>query len=170
MLVASHGERGGDGPTRAREARAAIERLGARGSVLRHPDTVIVAPAVAPDIEAAIRDFRPDTILTMSPNDTHQDHAAVSAATMIAARDWCGTILGYCTPSAAEHFRPNWFVSLDDEAMAAKLAAVACHASQAGRLYLAPAYLEAAGRYWARVTRSAAPFVEPYELLRYRES
>lgn len=168
ILIASHGERGGDGATRGQEARAAMERHTVL--VLDHPDTCIQVAPLVPDIERAIRKFRPDTILTTSPRDAHQDHAAVSAATLIAARDWCGTILGYCTPSAAETFRPNWFVSLDAAAMAAKAEMVACHASQASRPYLALGYLEAAGRYWAQVTRSAAPFVEPYELLRHRES
>ncbi len=170
VLVASHGERGGPGDQRRREACAAWSMLGASGRVLGHPDTCIPAPALVPDIERVIREFRPDMILTTSPNDAHQDHAAVSAATLIAARDWCGTILGYCTPSAAEHFRPDWFVSLDAQAMAVKQELVACHASQANRPYLAASYLEAAGRYWAQVTRSSAPFVEPYELLRHRES
>ncbi len=170
VLVASRGERGGDGDVRQREAAAARDLARADGLVLSHPDTSMAAPRLVPDIENAIRQFQPEMILTTSPRDAHQDHAAVSAATLIAARDWHGTILGYCTPSSAEHFRPNWFVSLDDQAMAGKQALVACHASQASRPYLATSYLEAAGRYWAQVTRSAAPFVEPYELLRHRES
>lgn len=170
VLVASSGERGGIGAVRAREARSAWETVRAQGLVLRHPDTAINAAAFAADVESAIADFKPDVVLTMSPRDVHQDHAAVSAATMIAAREWCGTILAYCTPSAAERFSPNWFVALTADEMTTKLKMAACHASQALRPYLAPAYLEAAGRYWAQVTRSTRPYVEPYELLRHREA
>ncbi len=169
VLIATHGERGGDGATRTAEARAAMDVLGATGTVLNHPDTDVRAAALAPDIERVIREFRPTHILTMSPRDAHQDHAAVSQATLIAARDWCGTILAYYTPSVAERFVPNWFVSLTEDEMRVKMAAVACHKSQNGRPYMAPSYLEAAGRYWAQVTRSSRPFVEPYELLRHRE-
>lgn len=168
-LIASRGERGGDAEQREREAKEAFAFVNAEGRILRHPDTAIQAADLAIDIERAIRDFQPDLILTTSPHDAHQDHAAVARATMIATRDFCGTILGYYTPSVAERFRPNWFVALTEAEMAAKIRVVGCHASQSKRHYLAPAYLEAAGRYWAQVTRSKAPFVEPYELLRHRE-
>ncbi len=162
-LVATRGERGGDGEVRSTEARASLAVIRADGGMGTQLDTAVIASDFAVCIEQTVRDFRPDLILTMSPNDAHQDHAAVSKATMIAARDWSGTILAYCTPSAAEHFRPNWFVGLTDAEMAVKIRAVACHASQAKRPYLAPSYLEATGRYWAHVTRSSAPFIEPYE-------
>lgn len=169
VLVASRGERGGPGPVRVREANAARALLQAEGRVLFHEDTAITPARLAPDVETMIREVQPQLIVTHSPNDAHQDHVAVSAAVLIAVREWYGTVLGFWTPSAAERFRPNWYIGLPPEAMALKLAAVACHKSQAGRPYLAPAYLESAGRYWAQVTRSAAPFVEPYELLRHRE-
>jgi LmbE family N-acetylglucosaminyl deacetylase len=169
VLVATSGERGGDSATRAQEARDAAFLARASCTILTHPDTAVNAAELAPDIEAAIRRFKPDLILTTSPRDAHQDHAAVSQATLIAARDWCGTILGYYTPSVAERFAPNWFVSLTDAEMGLKMALAACHKSQNGRPYMAPSYLEAAGRYWAQVTRSSRPFVEPYELLRHRE-
>lgn len=169
VLIASWGERGGEGTVRKDEALAAIRLIGAEWTIYQHLDTEIRAAQLAPEIERAIRDFLPDTIVTTSPRDAHQDHAAVSAATMIAVRDWCGTVLAYCTPSAAERFTPNWFVGLSAEEMATKIRAAACHVSQAHRPYLAPAYLEAAGRYWAQVVRSTSPFVEAYELLRHRE-
>lgn len=169
ILIASHGERGGDPIEREREACAAISLLGAEGRICNHPDTAIVAAQLASDIEQVIKSFRPTLILTHSPNDIHQDHAAVSHATTIAARDFVGTVLAYYTPSVAERFRPNWFASLDEATMNTKKAAIACHASQSSRPYLAPAYIEAAGRYWSQVTRSERPFVEPYELLRHRE-
>lgn len=169
VLVASCGERGGPGDVRAKEAEAARTLLGAYGQVLRHPDTSIFPAQLAPDIEAMIREVQPTLLVTHSPNDAHQDHVAVCQASLIAVREWYGTVLGFWTPSAAERFRPNWYIGLSPEAMAHKLAVVNCHKSQAGRPYLAPAYLESAGRYWAQVTRSSAPFVEPYELLRHRE-
>jgi LmbE family N-acetylglucosaminyl deacetylase len=169
VIVASNGGRGGHSETRIKEAHAAMKMIGASGVVFDHPDTCVAASNFASDIESVIRDFRPDTILTTSSHDAHQDHAAVSAATMIAVRDWSGTVLAYSTPSAAERFCPNWFIGLTEEEMKNKMAVVSCHASQMKRPYLASAYLEATGKYWSHVTRSSSPFVEPYELLRHRE-
>ncbi len=169
IIVASNGARGGDGAQRMIEAHTAAKQIESGCIVLSHADTAIRAADLAPELEEQLRHFKPSLVVTHSPHDAHQDHAAVSAATLIATRDWCGTILGYLTPSAAEHFTPNWFIGLTEDEMRTKIAMAACHQSQAARPYLAPAYLEAAGRYWAQVTRSSAPFVEPYELLRYRE-
>ena len=170
VLVMSRGERGGPPVARLAEAEAAAAVLGARLRVLAHPDTRMAAVDLAPDIEAALRETAPDLVLIMSSADTHQDHRAVHEATVIAVRGHPCTVLAYVTPSAAERFRPTWFVPLTEEQMAVKLRALACHASQSHRAYLAPEYIVGMARYWAMVTRSTAPYVEPFELVRHLEA
>lgn len=169
VVVASRGERGGDPATRAEEAQVAAAFLGATCEVLRHPDTRVAVADLAADLEARVRDFAPDVVLTTSPDDFHQDHAAAGRAAQLATRDLRGALLAYQTPSA-ERFEANVFVALDEEAMRRKVVAVGCHRSQAGRPYATPASFEAAGRYWALASRCPLPFAEPFQLLRHREA
>lgn len=167
MVVLSGGERGGHGRMTEQSASASI--LDASLSVHGLPDTAIDHRAAMSIIEAEVRDWAPDVVLTMSEDDTHQDHRAVADATRVAVRDLRGLVLAYCTPSSAELWQPNWFAAMTEEQMAVKLAAVACHRSQQERPYMAPEYIRSVGRYWAMVTRSQAPYVEAYQLLRMRE-
>ena len=166
----SAGERGGAAEDRRAEARAAADKLGATLQVHHFPDTRIDPADLIPALEADVRELQPRIVLCPSCRDDHQDHRAVHDAVVVATRDARCTVLAYITPSAAERFRPNWFVPLNETAMACKLAALAHHTSQRARAYLAEEYVRAMGRYWAMVERAQAPFVEPFELVRHREA
>jgi len=166
----SHGERGGSPQLRREEAEEAARVLGSSLHAMPFPDTLLAVAQMVPVIESEIAAFKPDVVATMSVHDSHQDHRAVHEATVAATRDFVGTVLAYMTPSAAERFRPNWFVPLSADVFATKLTALECHRSQRARVYLSAAYLEATGRYWAMVTRSSAPYVEPFELLRHKDA
>lgn len=170
IVVLSRGEKSGDPSVRAEEAHRAAAILGAEIVVHSLHDTALEMASVLRVLEAEIRAFRPDRVLTEPREDSHQDHRAVYDATLVAVRDLDGMLLTYFSPSAAERWQPNWFIALNDDAMVTKVRAAQCHASQAGKLYLEPDYLRANGRYWAQVTRSQAPFVEAYRLIRYREA
>ena len=87
-------------------------------------------------------------------------------AARIASRDHPCTLLSYLAPSAAEDFKPNWFVPLTDEQMILKLRAVACHRTQVSRAYLEDEFVRGMAHYWAMVERSPKQFVEPFELVR----
>ena len=93
-------------------------------------------------IETRLRAFKPDTILTHWPHDTHQAHRATSMASISAAR-YFNTILFYepMTPSGRSYhpFRPQVYVDLDPQAVQAKEAALRAHESQYqryGKLWL----------------------------------
>lgn len=168
IVVLSAGAKAGNPYDRSNEAWASAAILRAEISIHDLPDTALSLQSVVSVLETELREYKPDVVLTEPGNDTHQDHRAVHEATIIAARDLNGTLLAYFSPSAAERWQPNWFVPLNEDAMVTKVRATACHRSQQGRPYMAPDYIRSAGRYWAQVTRSAAPYVEAYQLLRYR--
>jgi LmbE family N-acetylglucosaminyl deacetylase len=166
ILLASNGSRGGS--NRISEARVASAVLGADLQILDMPDTALEVKDLIPCLEAVIARLKPTVVLTLPEDDAHQDHSAVFRATRVATRDVIGTVLSYATPSAAERFRPTWYVPLTGDQLARKLKAIRCHESQAGRVYLAPDHVEAMARYWATAIRHSAPYVEPYELVRHR--
>lgn len=170
IVVLSMGERGGHPVSRRAEAEAAAKVLGASLSLHALADTSMTVGDIIPVLEHEIADYQPDVICTMSTHDTHQDHSAVGRASLIACRDTACTLLAYVTPSAAERFRPNWFQSLDEAALQTKMEALRCHASQRDRVYMTGPYLQSMARYWAMVTRSKAPYVEPFELVRKVDS
>lgn len=168
IVVLTRGCRGGNGNEREAEAMEASLLLGASLSIHALRDTALDLPAVVSVLENEIRTYDPDVVLTMSSHDTHQDHRTVHEATLIATRDLCGTVLAYCTPSSAERFRPNWYVTLSEAEMLRKLEAIACHKSQLQRPYMRAEYAQAVARHWAQVTRSREQYVEPYECVRVK--
>jgi LmbE family N-acetylglucosaminyl deacetylase len=168
-LILTLGSRGGGAAARETEAYAAAKVLRLTLELHQLPDTRLdVRDAIEP-IEAAVRRFAPDVVATCSGADVHQDHLAVHHATLIATRDFTGTVLAYMTPSAAEKFRPNWFIALDKDDMRVKLEAIHCHDSQRTRSYMSDAHILSMGTYWAMINRMQAPFAEPFELVRHRE-
>lgn len=166
IVILSDGERGGDpGERRMEQIKSALV-LNASTTFCHLPDTRIEVPRAIEVLEREIKIQQPDVVLTPAALDTHQDHRAVHAAALVACRDLKGTMLAYVGPSSAMTFRPTYFVPLSKDEMAVKVAALASHASQAGRPYASAEYVEGMGRYWAMVTRADAPFVEPFEVIR----
>ncbi len=84
-------------------------------------------------IETVMRRIRPDVILAHWPHDTHQDHRAVSMATISAAR-YFNSILFFepMTPSGRSYtpFRPQTYMAIGPEAVKAKREALMAHESQ----------------------------------------
>ena len=85
---ATSGERGGDPRTRAREHVKAAVLYGAVCQRGRFKDSDIEESfrELIGKIEEKIARMSPDVIFVHSPNDTHQDHRALSRATITAAR------------------------------------------------------------------------------------
>jgi LmbE family N-acetylglucosaminyl deacetylase len=113
-VVMTCGEQGGNASVRPSEARSGAKFLGLdQVGVLDFPDTRLHERSVEVigAIEAAIREFRPDMILTHSSHDLHQDHRTVHEATLRAARN-SSTVLCYESPSITQEFQPTFFVDI----------------------------------------------------------
>ena len=113
VLTLSRGAAGGDAQDRTAEACAAAGSLGSQLLLADLPDTRISEGIETISmIEQVIAVLDPTVVYVHSPHDTHQDHRAVHAATMSAARG-VPTLLAYQSPSAANRFLPTAFVPID---------------------------------------------------------
>ena len=163
MLTLSGGEIGGATGARAAELAEAAAVLGARLEHRSLPDTEISeGPPPVPMIEVVVRAVRPSIVYLHSPEDTHQDHRAVHRAGMVACRS-VPTVLAYQSPSATTAYRPGRFNDVTGF-VDVKLAALACHRSQAAAWYMEPELVSATARFWGRYAR--VRFAEPLEVLR----
>ncbi len=87
ILTLSRGARGGDADSRQHESLAAADLLGARLFVKDLIDTEISGGgATVRLIEEVVREVQPTIVYTHSTHDRHQDHRAVSEATVVATR------------------------------------------------------------------------------------
>ncbi|KJQ55038.1 response regulator [Microbacterium sp. SA39] len=180
ILTLSRGARGGDADSRQDESLAAADALGARLFVKDLVDTEISGGGTTVRlIEEVVQEIQPTIVYTHSSHDRHQDHRAVSEATIVATRR-VGTVACYQSPSATIDFRPTRFVRID-QYLEQKLRLLERFSSQtANRDYLEPDFVTATARYWSRfgggkavepleVVRETAEFVGAHELTR-RES
>jgi LmbE family N-acetylglucosaminyl deacetylase len=168
IVVLSNGERGST-LNRVNEAQNAAKILEADLEVYNLLDTAITIQGAVPIIEHEIASYQPNLILTMASNDIHQDHETVFKSTKIAARNYKCTMLSYISPSSAEYFHPTWFVSITEEQMQTKINAIACHISQQHNMYFSREYILGISQYWAIITKSSFPYVEPYEVIQHWE-
>jgi LmbE family N-acetylglucosaminyl deacetylase/CheY-like chemotaxis protein len=164
VLTASRGREGGDPGLRRAEAHEAADRLGARLVLGDLEDAAI--PDRGPTItliESVIDEVRPDIVYVHSAHDVHQDHRAVHAATLVAARA-VARVLCYQSPSATVDFRPSTFVSAE-AGLETKLDALAAFETQTAlRDHLSPEALTATARYWGRIAHIR--YAEPFEVVR----
>lgn len=164
ILTLTRGARGGDADSRQDESLAAAEMLGARLFLKDLVDTEI--PSGGPTvrlIEEVVREVEPTIVYTHSIHDRHQDHRAVSEATVVATRR-VATVACYQSPSATIDYRPTKFVRVE-QFLERKLELLRCFDSQtASRDYLDPDFVSATARYWTRFGGGTA--VEPLEVVR----
>lgn len=185
LLDLTAGEKGsrGDTATRAAEAKAAAEVLGASGRVcLGLPDTAVSdSDGAVRLLVEQIRRWRPKLVIAQDEGDQHPDHAAgarmVRRAVFLAALsryDATGEphraarVIRY---SRHTFFRPDFVVDISDH-VEAKLSAVRCYASQFTRTEPGaktpisdPGFeddLKAAWRFWGQ--DAGALFAEPFAM------
>ncbi len=133
ILTLSRGAAGGDVNQRAIEANRAAELLGAKLQLGNLQDTRISGGVETIDIiQAAIRELRPTHVYTHCEEDTHQDHRAVHAASLVAARG-VPNVYCYQAPSSTVEFRPNRFVDVT-EFIKRKIEAIDAYKSQVERM------------------------------------
>ena len=168
ILTLSRGAAGGDVNVRTAEAQRAAALLGAElkfgnlrdGHITEGVETIEI-------IESAIRELRPTHVYTHCLEDTHQDHRAVHAASLVAARE-VPNVYCYQSPSSTVEFRPNRFVDIT-QYMKRKLQAIGAYKSQVDRMVsLQDDVIVTTARYWGRYAGHV--LAEPMQIVRQRDS
>ena len=109
--------------------------------------------------------FWPDLVLIPCTTDRHQDHQVITAEALRAFRENV-RILGYISPRS--HTLPvgvNCFAQLEQRHLDAKLAAIGCYQSQAGKPYLRGAFIRALAH--VQGVQCGAEFAEGFEGIRW---
>ncbi|MGY1809844.1 PIG-L deacetylase family protein [Blastococcus sp. SYSU D00669] len=156
MLVVTGGENGpgdaGQVVGRRAEQIAAARTLGAdlRWGGLR--DCAVPNDSGTVDVvEQVLRDVEAELVYVHAPDDSHQDHRTVAAATLAAARR-LPRVLHYQSPSTLT-FTPTVFVDVTAH-LSGKLAALRCHASQVDlSAMVEPDAVVASARHWGAHAR-----------------
>lgn len=163
---------------KAEQARAAARRLGAAEVRLAGlPDMkldTLPLVRVNAEVERAVVELRPDTLLTHHPSDLNRDHRVAHEATLVAARPTAGTVrcvLAYAIEGVTDsglggaRFRSDLFVDIT-RTLAAKIDAFGCYEEEL-RAYphaRSREAIEAAARRWGVIGGLEA--AEPFEVVR----
>jgi len=167
ILTLSRGAAGGDVNVRATEAYKAADILGATlqlGSLRdAHISEGVATIAI---IEAAIRELQPTHVYTHCAEDTHQDHRAVHAASLVAARN-VPNVYCYQSPSSTVEFRPRRFVDIT-HFIGQKIKVIDAYHSQVDRMEsIQSDVIVATARYWGRF--AGYVLAEPLKVIRERD-
>ena len=120
-----------------------------------------------PILEELIRvraSFEPGVVLGPCSTDRHQDHGVVHLEMMRAFARL--TVLGYELPWNTVTFTASAHVEIGDDALAAKIAALAEYRSQEQRTYVAPDFVRSLAR--TRGVQVGCPLAEAFEVLHWR--
>ena len=168
ILTLSRGAAGGDVNIRAVEAHNAAALIGARLDMANLRDTSISEGAETISIiEAAIGELQPTHVYTHSVEDTHQDHRAVHAASLVAARS-VPNVYCYQTPSSTVEFKPHRFVDITHY-IDKKIDLIGAYKSQIDRMEsIQPDVILSTARYWGRF--AGYVLAEPMRIIRQRDS
>ncbi len=164
-MVLTCGEAGGDPAIRLREAHNGASFLEVNQvEVLNFNDTRLAEQVndITHAIEARIRTYKPDIILTHSAHDQHQDHFAVHQATLRAARNH-SAILCYESPSVTRDFQPTFFVDIDGY-LDVKIESVRTHADQRTKSYVSPERVRGVAVF--RGGQAKTRYAEGFEVVR----
>ena len=167
ILTLSRGAAGGDVNLRATEAHRAADILGAHLQLGNLRDAHISeGVATISIIEAAIRELKPTHVYTHCSEDTHQDHRAVHAASLVATRN-VPNVYCYQSPSATVEFRPRRFVDIT-HFIGQKIKVIDAYHSQVERMEsIQSDVIVATARYWGRF--AGYVLAEPLKVIRERD-
>jgi LmbE family N-acetylglucosaminyl deacetylase len=152
MLVVTGGENGPGDAARHEEQERAAQMIGARlvWGGLRDCE-VVPDSATVRLIEQVIAATRADLVYVHAPEDSHQDHRAVAAATLGASRR-LSRVLHYQSPSTLS-FTPTVYVDVTAY-LSGKVAALSAHASQVEMSAMVePDAVVASARHWGSQAR-----------------
>jgi LmbE family N-acetylglucosaminyl deacetylase len=130
LMVMTDGSSGGDTETRRKEQERSAEILGAEEILwggFRDTELEYQGKVLVDTIEDSLRKIKPAFVLVNYPEDTHQDHRSLSAATISAAR-YSKNVLFYEGPTSIE-FNPTVFVDIS-ACMQTKMEVLEAHESQ----------------------------------------
>ena len=111
------------------------------------------------------REFSPDAVLIHGSDDTHQDHETLARETFRAFKQ--GSMLGYELPPNYRTTNLNYFCTLSDEDVEAKVRAMQAYKSQAWRYPHLRAIIE--GLATTRGSQIGERWAEAFEVLRWVE-
>jgi LmbE family N-acetylglucosaminyl deacetylase len=162
------GEKSGDPQTRVLESKAALEILGVKEVYFGDfPDTEIPSGSKGIDFLESIYNYcKPETVLTHTVNDVHQDHRQVGWLSLSAFRN-ASRLLAYETPRATGEFKPTYFVDISPY-VKDKWDALQCHLTQKTKRYLA--YESMVNLSTFRGSQANLNAAEAFEVIRYIES
>ena len=167
ILTLSHGAAGGDVNVRVAEAQHAADILGAHLQLANLRDAHISEGTATIDIiEAAVRELRPTHVYTHCSEDTHQDHRAVHAASLVATRG-VPNVYCYQSPSSTTEFSPHRFVDIT-QFIGQKIKVIDAYQSQVARMDAIQREMTVAtARYWGRF--AGYVLAEPLKVVRERD-
>ena len=167
ILTLSRGAAGGDINVRIGEAHRAAELLGAKLQLANLRDAHISEGVQTIEIiEAAIRELQPTHVYTHCSEDTHQDHRAIHAASMVATRS-VPNVYCYQSPSSTVEFRPRRFVDIT-HFIGQKIKVIDAYQSQLERMEsIQNELIVATARYWGRF--AGYVLAEPLKVIRERD-
>lgn len=163
----SKGEQSGNPEVRPKESIEALSLLGVKEVYFGDfPDTEIPCSRQTIDfLEAFYAANKPDTILTHTVNDIHQDHRQVGWASISAFRN-APKLLAFETPRVTPAFSPTYFVDISN-CVNDKWSALKCHFSQKTKRYIA--YESMVSLAYFRGSQVSLPAAEAFEVVRYVE-
>jgi LmbE family N-acetylglucosaminyl deacetylase len=163
----SKGEQSGNPAIRPKESIEALSLLGVKDVYFGDfPDTEIPCSREAIDfLEDFYIKYKPETILTHTVNDIHQDHRQVGWLSISAFRN-VPKLLAYETPRVTPSFAPTYFVDITN-CVNDKWDALKCHYSQKTKRYITyESMVNLASFRGSQVSVQAA---EAFEVVRYVE-
>jgi LmbE family N-acetylglucosaminyl deacetylase len=163
----SKGEQSGNPAIRPKESVEALSLLGVKDVYFGDfPDTEIPCSREAIDfLEDFYIKYKPETILTHTVNDIHQDHRQVGWLSISAFRN-APKLLAYETPRVTPSFAPTYFVDITN-CVNDKWDALKCHYSQKTKRYITyESMVNLASFRGSQVSVQAA---EAFEVVRYVE-
>lgn len=167
-IFLTKGEISGAPEVRTLESKEALAVLGVSEVHFGdYPDAEIPNSSKVIDfLESFALKYKPETVLTHTVNDVHQDHRLVGWLSLSAFRN-IPHLLAYETPRATGAFNPTYFVDISKHVQY-KWDALKCHISQKQKRYLAyESMINLSTFRGSQVNLSAA---EAFEVVRYVET
>jgi len=134
IFIMTAGGVGGKMAVRRKEQQKSADMLGATLHWGQFDDTRIpVSRELIEAVENKIAEINPELVFTHFPEDTHQDHRAVSQAVVTACR-YVSNVLFFEGPTTL-NFLPTVFMGIDG-LLPEKLRLLGCHRSQVNRTHV----------------------------------